>query len=386
VDFNPLATISAAYNSNVFARPNDEPPFSTQGNTRLGDFISRYLIGATAQFDWQGDKLSVNGQEARFQFNRFHELDHYESKFGGDFTWHLGLALDGTLSYTQSRIMAPLADVLSEQLEIETEKIGYASVRALLTPRWRLDLRPTWHDFESPLPAYPQFGFQETGGSVALNYLGIQKLTAGVRVEYVNGSYHHIVAATRYDQVISELTANYAVTGFSSFDAQAGFTRRNSTLVNPADATGPLVGTGGVVGRTSAFTGALGFTRTLSVKTRVSFHVFREVSSYVAGANSDIGTGGEVAVKWDPTVKLSVNLRYRMSTEDIQGGLAIADFATRSDRVHHGELDVNWHAFPWLIVRPYVFRDTRTSNLHDANYNATMVGVDFTAQRHPLQQ
>ncbi|MBV8806336.1 MAG: hypothetical protein JO042_14860, partial [Sinobacteraceae bacterium] len=203
---------------------------------------------------------------------------------------------------------------------------------------------------------------------------------------YLNGSYHHIVAATRYHQTIGALTASYAVTGFSAFDAQAGYTRRNSSLVNPADASSAIVGTGGVVGKTTAFTGSVGFRRTLSVKTSVTLRVFREVDSYVAGANSEVGSGGEVAAKWDPDVKLSVNLRYRMSTQSIQGGIAIAGFATRADHVHHAELDMNWQAFQWLIVRPYAFRDTRSSNLHDANYNSTVVGIDFTAQRHPQQQ
>ncbi len=383
VDLNPIAAVSVVHNSNVFARPTDEPPFADRGNTKLGDTIEQYLVGATAEFDWEGQKLSLNGQGSRFQFDRFTDLSHYESKFGGAFKWHLGLALDGSLSYTQSRIMAPLADVLSDQLEIETEKIATGTLRVLLTPRWRLDLQPTWHDFESPLPAYPRFGFQEAGGGASINYLGIEKLTAGLREEYLNGSYHHIVAATRYHQTISELTASYAVTGFSAFDLQAGYTRRDSTLVNPADITAPIVGTGGVVGRTTAFTGAIGFRRTLSVKTSVALRVFREVDSYVAGANSQIGTGGEASLKWDPDVKLSVILRYRMSTQNIQGGIAIADFATRSDRVHHAELGMDWHAASWFTVHPYALRDTRSSNLHEANYGSTAVGVDFTVQRHP---
>src|SRR6201999_3466458 len=76
VDFNPLATISASYNSNVFARPSHAPPFADRGNTELGDVITRYLVGATAEFDWQGDKLSLNGQGSRWQYNRFDELNH----------------------------------------------------------------------------------------------------------------------------------------------------------------------------------------------------------------------------------------------------------------------------------------------------------------------
>src|SRR6201999_3134692 len=119
------------------------------------------------------------------------------------------------------------------------------------------------------------FGFKESGGSASVNYLGIDKLTAGLREEYLNGSYHHIVAATRYHQTTTDLTANYAVTGFSAFDGQVGYTTRNSSLVDSADATGPLAGIGGAIGKTTALTGALGFKRALSVKTSISFRVFR---------------------------------------------------------------------------------------------------------------
>jgi hypothetical protein len=386
VDFNPLATVSAVYNSNVFARPSDEPPFASRGTTQLGDFITRYLVGATADFTFAGDELSLIAQGSRFQFNRFDVLNHYESKYGGTFTWHAGLMLDGSLNFTQSRIMAPLADNLADVLEVQTDKVASGTFRLLFTPRWRLDLLPTWHDFESPLPLYPDFGLKESGGSASVNYLGIDKLTAGLREEYLNGSYHHIVAATRYHQITTDLTANYAVTGFSAFDGQLGYTTRNSSLVDSAGATGPLAGVGGALGKTTAFTGALGFKRALSVKTSISLRVFREVDSYVAGANSEIGTGGEAGIKWDPTLKLSLTLRYRMATQNIQGDVAISDFASRSDRVKHAEIGIDYKALYWLTIHPYALRDQRTSNFHDANYTANAVGVDFTAQLHPQKQ
>src|SRR5260370_9678437 len=137
-----------------------------------------------------------------------------------------------------------------------------------------------------------EFGFKEGGISGSLNYLGIRKLTAGLREDFLTGAYHHIVAATKYHQYTTELTANYAITGFSSFEGQLGYTQRHNTLVNSADALAPGVGTGGVVGTTSGLTGALGFRRQLSVKTSVSLRVFRAVNSYVAGATSYIGTAG----------------------------------------------------------------------------------------------
>jgi hypothetical protein len=46
---------------------------------------------------------------------------------------------------------------------------------------------------------------------------------------------------------------------------------------------------------------------------------------------------------------------------------------------------VEYHALRWLTLRPYALRDTRSSNFHGANFNATVYGIDFTAQLHPPQ-
>jgi hypothetical protein len=388
LDLNPLATVSVLHNSNVFARPADQPPFATTGNTQLGDTITRYLVGATADFAWERDKLSLSAQGSRFDFNRFTQLNHYENKFAGAFEWRLGTMVDGNLNYSQGRSMAPLADTLSEQLEIQTEKLGSGVVKIRLTPRWRLDLLPNWHELESPLPAFPRFGFKEGGVGGSINYLGTAKLTAGLREDYLQGAYHHIVAATKYHQNTTELTASYAISGFSAFEAQAGYTQRHNSLINSADTLGPGAGagtTGGVVGTTNAFTGALAFRRQISVKTSLNLRVFREVNTYVAGANSEIGTGGEAGARWDPDLKLSFTAHYRYSRQSIQGALAIANFTARTDTAQHAEFGVEYHALRWLTVRPYALRDTRSSNFHEANYNSTVVGVDFTAQLHPPQ-
>ncbi len=384
VDFNPFATLDVAHNSNVFARPADDPPFADTGNRRLGDTIAQYLAGATADFAWQAQKLSLTAQGSRFQFDRFDQLNHYESKWGGNFDWRAATMVDGNLSYSQNRAMGPLADTLSEQLEIQTERLGSGTVRVLITPRWRFDLKSLWHELESPLPSYPEFGFKEARASGTLNYVGIDKLTAGLRGEYLDGAFHHIVGATSYRQSTAELVASYAVTDFSSFDAEAGYTRRRSTLVNPDDALLPGLSAAGLAGTDTTFTGSLGFRRQLSVKTNVGLRVFREIDSYVAGANSEVGTGGEANVKWEPDVKLALTARYRFTRQQIQGAVAISDFAARSDTARHAEIGLEYHARRWLTFRPYALYDERTSNFHDANFSATVVGIDFTAQLHSL--
>jgi hypothetical protein len=372
IDFNPQVAVSASHNTNVFSRSTDQPPFAATGNTQLGDTILRYLVGSTADISWGLDRLTLTAQGEHFDYNRFKELNHYESKFGVSFEWYLGPRLNGTLDYTQRRTMAPLADTLSEQLAIQTDKVTSGDFRYLLTPRWRIDLQPLWHDFESPLPLYPNFGDKETSLIVALKYLGIHRLTSGLRIEYMDGRYHGIIDATRYHQTTAQLTANYAVSGFSSFDGALGYTNRKNDF-----AANQLVAN--QLGDTKAFTGSLGLHRAFSVKTSADLRLFREVESYVAGANSEISTGGEASLQWKPDVKFTLVLRYRMATQSIQGTLAIANFTNRTDRVNNGELDVEYHMFKWLTLRPYYVRDLRRSNFHDANFNSTVVGLDLIA-------
>jgi hypothetical protein len=246
----------------------------------------------------------------------------------------------------------------------------------MVTPRWRIDLQPSWHEFNSPLTQYPDFGDRNTGLAASLNYLGIQKLTAGLRLEYVDGRYHGIVAATKYHQVTGQLTLNYAVSGFSSFDGQLGYTKRENSYVNSADAN---LDPNNLLGNTTGLTGSLGARRVLSVKTTAGLRVFREIASYVAGANSEVSTGGEANLKWEPDVKFTVVARYRLATQAIEGTLAISRFAGRTDHIRAAELDLEYHAFKWLTLRPYAVRNTRSSNFHDANYNSTVLGVDLTA-------
>ena len=378
--FAPLATAGVVYDSNVFAVPSFAPPFAGSGNTALGDTIEHYVVGATATFGWENDDLKLTAQGERFEYHHFDELDHNEYKLDGLFDWNLGPIIDGTLEYTQWRYMAPFADILSTQLELNTDRTALGTARILIAPEWRLSLQPKWHELESPLPDFPDFGLHETYGTATLEYLGVAKLAAGVLVQYGEGTFHDIADATRYHQTSEQLTAHYAVTGLSSFSGQVGFTQRDSSYIDPAAATAvPGGGAAGAAGKTSALTGSLGLHRVLSVKTSVDLIALREVDSFVGGANPEVTTGGEADVKWDPDVKISVTLRYRYTVAKIEGDIVANEFANRTDHPQVGTLDVFYKATPWLTIRPYLERDQRTSNYALANYTTMIYGIEFTA-------
>jgi hypothetical protein len=379
-EIDPYASIDYQHNSNVFSLPSGNP--QSAGLASRADNFVHYVAGAVAALQWGSDTLALNAEGGRYDYSRNHILNHNDFRFGGTFDWRPNPIVSGELGYEQARIMTPPAQTLAQQLELQTDRQANGTLRVLLTPRWRFDLHPIWHSLDSPLPRYPDFGYRETTGAATINYLGIRKLTAGLRGEYLDGSYHHIVAATKYTQKTVGLTANYAVTGFSSFDGQIGYTWRNSSLVNPQEAGNPEVFNGGLLGATNTFTGSLGVTRRFSVKTSMDLKIFREVGSYAAGANPEVSTGGEASLSWKPDVRFGFSLRYRLAKEAIQGPqVTLAQtLNTRDDRTHDVQGSLTYQAARWLSLRSYAEYQRRTSNLQQANFNTTLFGISVTAQ------
>jgi hypothetical protein len=379
-EFSPYASIDYQHNSNVFAIGNGD--VLSTGRESRADNYAHYVAGAVADLKWGLDTLALNIEGGRYDYAKNNILDHYDFRFGGTLDWRLTSIVSGDLAYEQGRTRTPPADALVQDLELQTDRQANGTVRFLLSPRWRLDLHPIWHSLDTPLTAYPDFGYTETTAAATINYLGFQKLTAGLRGEYLNGRYHDIIAATKYNQKSTSLTANYAVTGFSSFDMRVGYTWRDSSLVNPNDASIPEADRAGLLGTTKSLTGALGVTRRFTVKTSMALKVFREVGSYVASANPEISTGAELSANWNPDAKLGLSLAYRLEKESISGPQITIDqnVDNRDDRSHDVLGNLTYQATKWLSIRPYAEYQTRKSNLQRANYDTLLFGINVTAR------
>lgn len=379
--FSPFATLGYQHNSNVFMRPSSMPPFAAEGITALGDSIFDYEAGLGGEYDWGLNRLTLDAAATRYQYHRFSALSHYEYDFDGRLIWRLGPVIDGTANFRQSRYMAPFTDTLTTALLLDTERVADATVRILMTPQWRLDLTPRLHQFDTPLPGFPDFRLRETIGIAGLDYLGFGRLTAGLQFSYDHGRYEGIAGATRYQQREADLTSSYKLSGFSTFSASVGYTIRDSEL-NPADSVpiptggGAFAGYGGALGRTSGVTGSLSYQRQLTGKTSVTLSLFRSVNSYTAGANAEIGTGGEAGVTWRPDPKFTLNLNYGLRRDQIKGGIVITNFINRTDRAQTARFEVRYAARPWLTIRPYVNWDKATSTFTQGNYSALILGID----------
>lgn len=380
--FSPFAAFGYQYNSNLFMRPSSAPAFAGEG---LGDSILDYEAGLGTELDWGADRLTLDASGTRDDYDRFSFLDHYEYLFDGNFHWQLTRAVEGTVTYEQTREIAPFTDTFTTALLLDTDRTAAMPVHVLVTPEWRLDLTPELHQNSTPLPGFAGFALHETAGIAGLDYLGFGRLTAGVQFIYDTGRYEQITAATRYQQHEFDLTASYKVGGFSTLGASAGYTRRDSEA-NPADSvqaaagTGNYAGYGGVVGKTSGVTGTLTYQREFTGKTSGNLSVFRRVDSYAAGANPEIGTGGAVGVTWKADPKITVNLNYSLARDQVEGGLVVLNAVNRTDRTRTAEFQVHYFAVSWLTIRPYVDWNKASSTVALGNYSGWIAGVDVTGR------
>jgi len=380
VNFNPYGSASVESNSNVFALPGA----GTYGITSLGDTISEYIAGLSSNGTWGDNTAKVNLEARNFQYDKYVDLDHFEFAGDGTLDWHLGPITETILTYSQSRIAANFADTLGSQLEINTTKLASATIRVLITPEWRVGVAPALHEYDTPLQGYADFRLRETAGDATLDYLGIASVVMGLDLNYTSGQYNGIYNATNYHQDSAKFTASYKVTDKSSLTGDIGYTKRETSL-NPEGSIGVVVDPNlaaqqGLTGATATFTGDAIYSLKITEKTTLNVQLFRRIESYVAGANSEIGTGGQIGLQYQPDFRFQFQIDYQHENDDIQGNLVIADVIDRHDKAQWADFQAKYFIQNWLNLKAFARRDLRDSTLSVANYNATIYGIELDAK------
>ena len=355
----PQVSAQAAYDSNVFALSSPEQALAQNGDSRRSDTVYRYTAGVGADYQWDIQRAFADIEGRRMQYEHFDRINHDEFLLSGGLDWHLGQAIDGVLDYRQERTMAAFADVQSGQLTMQRERKAGATFNAIVVPEWRVESGVHNHHLELPLPATPSYALNENSVDAAIKYLGVQKLSAGLAVEYLWGSYDGGVSRDEFNQETAELTAKYVVSGLSSIGARLGYTRRT--------------GQAGNTERVSGFTGSLAYSRRLSGKTSLDGEVFRRVNSYVAGANAVVDTGARIGAQWQPTYKITADLSYDWTDSTFQdtGGAN----SGRRDRYQSVRVSLGYQPLQWLSIKPFVGYQDRHSSIESDGYNEFTAGL-----------
>jgi len=375
-EFLPYASTQFEHNNNIFALPNSAAAVMANGSPQLGDSDLKTIAGFDENYLWDRQRFYAT-VEGRYQdFDHFTDLNHYEYLAKGGLDWKLFSAFDGTLSYSQERVMAPFQNRDSQtELELNLERIAIAKVNFTLTPEWRLETSETYHDLDSPIQDFPDYGLSEETTHIALRYLGVANLTFGVSADYLDGEYRNAPLLGNYDQRSAGLTMTYALSGLSTFNGAVGYSKRD-------------LGEG--QGTLSGVTGNLGYTRNLGPKTAVFVNLSRNINSYVGAGGSELDSTALVGVNYQATFKIGLVLQGQYTKSDftgqtvpIPGGI---DQAGRVDHLPGATFKMDYQALRWLLIQPYAIYQRRSSNFEAFEFSSTTIGIKILVKKPARQK
>jgi hypothetical protein len=366
--FLPYASTQYEHNSNVFALPNSAAAAAAGGDPTLGDSDLKTVAGFEEDYLWDRQRLYATAEGRYIEYDHFGYLSHYEylAKLGLD--WKLLSAFDGTFLGSDERSMAPFANRDTQtELAINSDRHAIAKFNFRIAPEWRLETGVDYHNLDSPIQDFPDYGLTETISHAALKYLGFSNLTYGISADYSDGRYRNAPLVGTYTQTVLGLTMTYAASGLSSFNGAIGHTQRDQ---------------GEDQGNISAITGELGYTRRLSGKTSIHIDYTRAVNSYIGAGGSELDSTAGVTLNYQPTFKTGIALGFQEVWSNFVGEtIPGSDVAGRKDKSPAASLKINYQALRWLLIQPYFNYQRRSSNEEFFDYSGTIIGIQILAKR-----
>jgi hypothetical protein len=367
--FLPYAGVQYEHNSNVFALPNSAAAIAANnGDPTLGDSDIKTVAGFEEDYLWDRQRLYATAEGRYIEYDHFGNLSHYEylAKLGLD--WKLFSMLDGTFLGSQERVMAAFANRDTQtELAIDTDRHAIGKFNFQLAPEWRLETSVDYHNLDSPVQDFPDYGLTETIGHAAVKYLGFSNLSYGFSADYSEGRYRNAPLAGSYVQTVLDFTMTYAASGLSSFNGAVGHTQRAQGLDQ---------------GNISAVTGELGYTRRLSGKTSIHIDYSRAANSYIGAGGSELDSTVNATLNYQPTFKTGIVLGFQEVWSDFVGQtIPGSDVIGRKDRSPGASFKLNYQALRWLLIQPYVNYQRRNSNEEFFSYSGTVIGIQILAKK-----
>ncbi len=377
--FAELATTVAAisdsqYNSNIFATQSGfTNPF---GGTRSGDTYASLGGKLDSSYVYSQQQFFVSFIGNEFRYGHFHQLDHSEFTFDGTWDWRLGRVLDGIFDVTRIRSMVSFFNLVGSSLVIQTEQRETAKGGLQVTPDWRTELTGITRKIDQPQPTAPDLNLTETSGQLGFKYTGTAGVTAGLAATYLKGNFADTgptVVAPSYNQKSAALTATDDVNAQSTFRGNLGYTRRASDSG---------------INTISGVTGELDFRRALTGKTTAEIDLTRQINAYLTNDASEIDSVAALNVMWQATYRISMALGYNYTYRQLPGqgnalvgGLLVPSGDERVDRLNTATLSMTYLPVPWVILKPYVSFQNRTSqNFDGGRFSSDVIGLQFSLQ------
>jgi hypothetical protein len=367
VDVTASAIARYEYDSNVFDLQNGFPVPGTTNDFARSDKLYTYGAALDTAYLWDQQKLFGTFTANRFEYDRFTELNHLEYTADGGLNWKLGSNLDGTLEALRDRTMVAFTNVNNAQFVLQTEQKENAKFGVEFIPDWRFEGSGYYRTVDQNYVGALGLNLSESQGQVALRYLGLAGLTGGLSFAYTDGRYSGAEAQFNpaYEQNSVSFISTYAPTGRSTFQGALGYSDRRSGAANNS---------------ISGVTGELDYDNQITGKTSAHFAVSRLINSYISNTSSEIDSVASGTLRWQTTYRLGLAAGYTYTYRDLPGQGNAPLGSNRIDHLQYATLNVDFEPFRWLSLKPYANYQVRKSNFVSGNFNATIVGLNFTVK------
>jgi len=309
------------HDSNVFRLADSDP---TPGSR--SDSIYRAGVGVHAEIPSGRQRFVLEARVQKNDYSRFDLLDHTSYGAGATWKWALGNQWSGEAGYTRRHFLGSLDDIQAPVKDMITEDRLFVNGGYLVTPRWRVRGGLEWLKWNHDDAVRSELDARIFSGTAGLDYVTPSNNSVGGQVKLSDGTYPNQQAVpgglvvNDYREWEASLVTHWAVSGKSTVDARAGYTKREHDQVPQRDFDG--------------FTGRVSLDWFVANKTLLNFAIWREIQSTEdASASYVLSEGWSVGPAWTPTIKLIFQARYLREDRDFKGdpGLALAGGATRED-------------------------------------------------------
>jgi hypothetical protein len=368
------ATSDFQYNSNVFdTQSGFANPF---GGTRSGDSYVNNGGKLDASYLWSQQQFYATLTGNDYHFGHFKQLDHSEYNLDGGWDWKIGRVLDGIFDVDRIRSAVSFYNLVDSSLVIQTEQRETARAGLQVNPDWRTELTGITRTVDQPQLLAPDLSLRETSGQLGIKYTGTAGVTAGIAATYLKGTFEDVgptAVAPSYNQKTAALTATDEVNGQSTFRGNIGYTRRSSDSG---------------INSVSGVTGEVDYRRALTGKTAAEIDLTRQVNAYLTNDASEIDSAAALTVTWQATYKIAMVLGYTYTYRQLPGqgnalvgGMIVPNDSNRVDRLNFATLSLSYTPVQWLILKPYISFQNRTSqDFVGGRFDSNVIGAQFSLQ------
>jgi exopolysaccharide biosynthesis operon protein EpsL len=359
---------------NVFRISSGLDPAAALGSSSKGDTYSTTSLGFNLDVPVSRQRFQGGVTWNKNRYDRFTILNWDGHQGRGIWLWQLGNDISGQLGYTETLILASLANVQSGVQSITPNSLtirrAFFNAEYMLTPRWRLRGETGRLKLLNEAPERKANDSSTDSVDLTVSYVTPvrNQIGLGMRVENGRLPNQQLVAGDLFDnsyrqQNVAAVT-EWTLTGSSHVSARVGSVRRSYTQLPQRDFEG------------ATFQAAYDWRPTGKL-------------TLTAVAQKDISTIEQVnigfvlvkSVALRPTLRLTekVNiggsLEYSNREYRSDPALVLGDVPNRTDRVRSAAVTASYRPIRSVTLQMALLHETRSSTVAFGDYAANVVSV-----------